>query len=179
MKKFVRNENGGVEIYILALLAISFLVLLTMYQWNANSLVVEKQRVKLILDRAVHAASLDLDGGKLKDGVVELDRVRAPITFSRYLQSGLSLDDGYNPLSASFLSSPMEIERLEFVASGPFPRVYEYTGTLLSPSGPFSQTIREVLEGPSVFAVLRLTHRGIGTSPDTSYFVAAVEEVKW
>jgi hypothetical protein len=173
------GEKGGASIFVVGLIALTFLSVMVMYQLNAQTMVIEKQRVKMALNRSVHAASLEWDEGRLSEGILLLDAENASRQFQNYLRKGLALDNNLNPLEISFLSHPVKVMHFAMIQEGPFPRVLEHTVTISEEEGIISQTVREVIDGPSVFAILRVVHNGIGTVSDTPYLVSAIEEVKW
>lgn len=174
-----KGEKGGASVYVLGLISLAFLIVMVMYQIHTQTLVTEKQRVKLILNRTVHAASLEWDKSLLAEGILRLDEARAREQFNIYLKQGLHLDNNLSPTLTSFLDRPVEILHFSFIQEGPFPKVLEHNISMEDGDQIVSETVREVIEGPSVFAVVRVLHQGFGLAPDTPYFVAAIEEVRW
>jgi hypothetical protein len=174
-----RSDQGGASVYVLGFIALAFLIVMVMHQLNTQMLVTEKQRVKLILNRAVHAGSLEWDKRLLADGILKLDEAKAREQFKQYLKKGFQLDDVLHPTPSSFLYHPVETLHFSFVQEGPFPRVLEHTITMQDGERVITETVREIIVGPSVFAVIKVSHKGIGLAPDTPYFVAAIEEVRW
>lgn len=146
-----------------------------MHQLNTQSFVAEKQRVKLAMNRAVHAASLETDKVLLAEGELAMDKRLASEQFYRYLRIGLQLDTSLTPSKESFLRDPVKVVHLSFVQEGVFPRWVEVK--VFRPYG--RNVVREWVEGPSVFAVIEVVHPGWGTADDTPYLVSAVEEVRW
>lgn len=142
-------------------------------------LVLEKQRVKLLLNRAVHAASLDWSESALMDGKLEWNAERAEASFKHYLYDGLGLNVDGSLGPRSFLDRPVEILSLQFIDEGPFPRILQLYQPISADPGSDTQTMREILRGPSVVAIVRVEHASFGPLPPVPYLVSAVEEVRW
>lgn len=91
------------------------------------------------LNRAAHAAALQVDEDKLTKGIPSIDPDAAWTAASRYLQENLHLNSANEPLPGTFLREQVEVSVFEVINENHvFPYVYEspgfgYTVTLNRP----------------------------------------------
>ncbi len=159
-KRFVRNERGGAHIVLFALLAVVFSVTLSVVsvQWMLQT--ANKTKTKLALDRAVHAAALNLDEREAAYGRLVWDEAAGERDFYRYLRLNLQLDDSGEPLPDSHLETTPVVHGLEFVEFPTYPSVL--SRSVVVDDGKESETVRHVevtVYGPSVVAFLEVRQR--------------------
>lgn len=126
-------------------------------------------RAKDAVNRAAHAAALQLDPFLLSEGVYAIDPLEAERMARFYLQENLKLDAGLQPLPGSFLQS--EAEWLVFdVVNGDrsFPYTYEHE----------TYDFEAVLYRPGVVLMVRIEYpRTYAFLPPISWVVKSVAEI--
>lgn len=91
------------------------------------------------LNRAAHAAALQVDEDKLAQGTLSINPDAAWTAALRYMQENLHLNGANEPLPGTFLKQPVEVAVFEVInENNSFPYVYEnpgfgYTVTLNRP----------------------------------------------
>jgi hypothetical protein len=161
----VRNERGGAHILIFALLAVVFSVSLFVVSINWMLQSTNKTKTKLALDRATHAAALNIDPVQASLGKLVWDQVGGMADFYKYLSLNLHLDEHGQPLPSSYLNEAPVVHLLEFVSLPSYPTVVRRT--VLVNEGTPDATVRNVVVtvyGPSVVAVLEVRQRMVGGS---------------
>ncbi|MFC5704395.1 hypothetical protein ACFPVX_24155 [Cohnella faecalis] len=110
-----------------------FSVLMIVVWWTLHALQMDEEialgtvhEAKRAVDRAAHAAALQLDRDKLELGVLSLSKDQAETAALSYLQANLRLDDSLLPLPGSPLQERVKVEALAVINENEsFPYVYE------------------------------------------------------
>jgi hypothetical protein len=161
----VRNERGGAHILIFALLAVVFSISLLVVSINWMLQSTNKTKTKLVLDRATHAAALNIDPVQAALGKLVWDQAGGIADFYKYLSLNLHLDEHGQPLPGSYLDEAPVVHLLEFVSLPSYPAVVRRT--VVVNEGTEDAIVRNVVVtvyGPSVVAVLEVRQRIIGGS---------------
>jgi hypothetical protein len=159
MNRLHQDERGGAHVALFALLALVFAVILLVTAVDWMLLASGKTRMKLALDRAVHAASLHIDPVEAAYGRLVWEEEQATAAFEQILRLNLGLSEAGEPLPGSPLERPPVIHVLEFVTSPTYPAVLERSVTI--DPGTEAETVRNIkvtIYGPSVAAVMEVHH---------------------
>lgn len=139
-----------------------FLVLLfaliTSMQYNMDSDSTATRQLRNAMEIGVHDASLALDESQLANGYIVFDQVQATAHFKKALETQLKLSPDLKPLPNTYYQHPFKIKQLLFFddktpdPNNPgktitFPYVYQNA----------QYNVLEVLDGPSVLAVVQTT----------------------
>jgi len=127
MKEYLNNQRGDVSLIVLFVILIPLLMLLYAYTTDSEISLQGYFRVKSGLNRAVHAAALQVNNDELSSGKRVIDPSLAQSEFLSYLQENLSLDDTLNPLPNTFLKDQVVIIDFKVENTGPFP--YHFVDT--------------------------------------------------
>lgn len=106
-------------------------------------------QLKHAVNRATHAAALQVDAQQLSQGILAIDEVKAKTTFYRYLYANLHLDERGVPQSNTFWKNG--VERIQIViinANQHFPYVF-YDA---------ARSYRVTLNEPGVIAFVDVTY---------------------
>lgn len=180
LRAFRRNEQGGMAILLIALLAVVSLTALWLmtFNWGRQTLILNK--TKPIVDQATRAASLDVDPGELGEGRLAWDEAAGAASFRTYLYRNLRLNADGAPEDDSPLDRPPVVHTLEFVAAPSYPFKLHRSVTLHAGTG--EETTRGVdvtLYGPSVFAVVEFFFRGLGESREEPVVISSVSSIRY
>jgi hypothetical protein len=115
------------------------------------------------LNRAVHAASLQIDKNAFANGIIQIDPIKAREAFDQYIKTNMNLDDNLNPIKGPINGN---VEVLEFIIyNGPFPSDgsgVEYT----IPEYNFKTTLYR----PGVIAIVKVDYKELFN---------VLKDVKW
>lgn len=127
---------------------------------------------KRALNRAVKAASMQIDEDVLATGVIQIDEAASRVCFDSLLRANLFLNPDNTPTARSLITEAPEV--LEFyVCQGPFPyfHAYDMAGAI--------SNIKYTFFDPGVMAVIRVKYKYnfIGNNTQDIY-VYSVAEIK-
>lgn len=178
--RILADEKGGAEVVVISLVAFSFCLVVFFQVMDMSVLTAQKERMKLHLNRAVHAASLEINMDQLRAGKLELNPGRARAVFFDYAQTQMRLDDQMMPTSDSYLSDPVEVVVFEVVNEGPFPQWFRKEVVISAGTDKEQRyLIEEYLRGPSLVTAVQTRHRGFGVIGDEILLVPAVEQARF
>lgn len=126
------------KLLLVSLLAVSFLGLYAV-QLDEEAAVQVFFQLKHSVNRAAHAAALQVDMHHLAEGEVRFDKAKAQQEAAQYLQRNLHLNEQLMSGKDSFLKGHVSVEVLEFIDDTySFPHryvneEYEYAVTLQKP----------------------------------------------
>lgn len=176
MNRWYEDEQGGVHVALFALMALVCAVLLFVTAVDWMLLTSGKTRTKLALDRATHAASLQIDPLEAAYGRLVWDEERAARAFDEILRLNLGLSESGEPLPGSPVERSPVVHALEFVTAPSYPAVLKRTVSVHP--GTDLETVRNIevtIYGPSVAAVLEVQQTARGkTEPLVLSSVASV-----
>ncbi|MUT68632.1 hypothetical protein [Paenibacillus sp. NEAU-GSW1] len=113
---------------------------------------------KRAVNRAAHAAALQLDREALSEGILRIDEVAAKAAALSYLAANLRLDANGRPLEASPLREPVEVLIFEIINDDhSFPYVYR------SDEYNYEATLRS----PGVILIVRMEHPGLSSNAES------------
>lgn len=159
----VANERGGAGVLLFGLLGLVCCVLLFLVSTQWMMFTHHKTKTKLVLDRAAHAASLNVDPEEAVYGRLVWDARAGAADFERYLALNLRLNESGAPSDASPVAAPPIVHSLEFVALPVYPG--RVARTVVVDAGAPTETVRSVdalIYGPSVVAFVEVRPRMIG-----------------
>lgn len=109
---------------------------------------------KHAVNRAAHAAVLQIDPMQWAKGNAVIDEEQAYLEARRYLRENLRLDDNLAPLPGSFLREPVEIVVWKVIQNDqPFPYVFEND----------AYSYRVTLNRPGVIMIAKLSYPRVFT----------------
>ncbi|WP_274361873.1 hypothetical protein [Paenibacillus thermotolerans] len=172
MSRYVCNERGGAHVLLFGLMAVMFAVSLLVVSLNWMLQSTNKTKTKLVLDRAVHAAALNIDPTEAALGRLVWDQASGTADFYTYLSMNLKLDPFGEPGPGSYIARSPVVHLLEFVSLPSYPSVVRRSVTVRI--GTPEETVRNIdvtVYGPSLVAIVEVEQRMIGASGRTEPIV--------
>lgn len=153
--------------------------LITSMQWNMDSDDTATRQLRNAMEIGVHDASLALDESQLANGYIVFDQAQATDQFKKALETQLHLNSSLIPLANTYYQHPFVIKQLLFFddktpdPNNPgktitFPYIYQNP----------KYNVLEVLDGPSVLAVVETTSPRYFTGSGIPIRQASVYEYK-
>lgn len=180
MNQLLGKEEGSAHLLLFALFGIMTAAFLWITAFNWMMQTHSLSKTKPLLDRATHAASLDIDRREAALGRLVWDSVRGTDDFYKYLRLNLKLGADLTPLPGSHLTEAPIVHLLEFVTSQAYPQVLSRTITVYS--GTDRQTTRSVnvtIYGPSVLAIIEVNRTLLGQRQSEPLIISSVASVRF
>ncbi|MCL6457952.1 MAG: hypothetical protein K6T85_08095 [Gorillibacterium sp.] len=180
LQSFKLNEQGGIHILVLGLLAIITLTVIGLASVNWGIHTLSMNKAKPLLDQSTRAAALNIDSSAAVLGLINWNEAKARNDFYRYLQLNFRLDDNNQPLGHSFIATEPVVHVLEFVTAAQYPHALHQSISLYP--GGTDATIRMVdvtLYGPSVLAIVEFRIRRLGSSQLEPLVISSVSSVRF
>ncbi|WP_233532393.1 hypothetical protein [Paenibacillus alkalitolerans] len=176
----LRDERGGAHVLLFGLMAVIFSVALFVVSldWMLQS--ANKTKTKLVLDRAAHAAAINIDPMEAAYGRLVWDQAAGTADFYKYLHMNMRLDSQGKPQTGSYLTEAPVVHMLQFVSAPSYPVVLHQS--VVVRAGTAEETVRNVdvtVYGPSVIAVVEVHHRVTGTGRVEPIVLSSVASVRF
>lgn len=178
-KTILRNERGGAHILIFALLAMIAMVTIVVTAFNVTVQYAKKDKTKIALDAATHAAALDIDEVQASYGNIVWDPVKGTESFYTYLRKNLRLDASNQPMLGSYVKEPPIIHFLGQVTNPTYP--FEYVKSVTVYAGTSKETTRTIhttIYGPSVVAIMEVRQYMYGESDEEPIILSSVSSIR-
>ncbi|WP_010502161.1 hypothetical protein [Paenibacillus elgii] len=176
----LKDEKGSAHLLLFGLLGMMTAVFIWVIAFNWMMQTYGMNKTKPLLDRAAHAASLDIVPEEAALGRLVWDSTKGTDDFYRYLRLNLKLDSDLTPKEGSHLREAPVVHHLEFVTSPAYPYVLQRTVTVYT--GTAKQTTRSVqvtIYGPSVVAIVELNRPLLGLSRSEPVVLSSVASVRF
>ncbi|MGF9712091.1 hypothetical protein [Paenibacillus naphthalenovorans] len=180
MKKLLRREEGSAHLLLFALFGIIAAAFLWVTAFNWMMQTHSLTKTKPLLDRATHAASLNIDKREAALGRLVWDSARGTDDFYKYLRLNLKLGPELTPLSRSHLKEAPIVHHLEYVTNITYPYVLNRTITVHSSTD--RQTTRSVnvtIYGPSIVAIIEVNRSLLGQPHSEPVVLSSVASVRF
>ncbi|MBU7316409.1 hypothetical protein [Paenibacillus oleatilyticus] len=175
-----KDEKGSAHLLLFGLLGMMTAAFIWVIAFNWMMQTYGTNKTKPLLDRATHAASLDIVPEEAALGRLVWDRTKGTDDFYRYLRLNLKLDSDLTPGEGSHLREAPTVHHLEFVTSPAYPYVLQRTVTVHT--GTAKQTTRSVqvtIYGPSVVAIVETNQPLLGLSSSEPAVLSSVASVRF